>query len=167
MCTAVLTGWDPATFPLPPHWDSNTRALLVSKDRRHLFVTPAHIYYADSCFWTDYSGGPALQCICGTDFCNGPPVKKSGAADTHTRHQHYLLLLILLTVSNTFITTIQAFSSSWNTFFSVLSSVFHLYFFIIYTGFRTDKKENQIFLIYKEIQNGVAKSYMTNGLLIY
>ncbi len=32
----------------------------------------------------------------------------------------------------------------------------------------TDKKENQIFLIYKEIENGaVAKSYMTNGLLIY
>ncbi len=31
----------------------------------------------------------------------------------------------------------------------------------------TDKKENQIFLIYKEIQNGaVAKSYMTNGFLI-
>jgi hypothetical protein len=35
-------------------------------------------------------------------------------------------------------------------------------------GVHTDKKENQIFLIYKEIQNGaVAKSYMTNGLLIY
>ena len=32
----------------------------------------------------------------------------------------------------------------------------------------TDKKENQIFLICKEIQNrAVAKSYMTNGLLIY
>ncbi len=32
----------------------------------------------------------------------------------------------------------------------------------------TDKKENLIFLIYKEIQNGaVAKSYMTNGLFIY
>jgi hypothetical protein len=32
----------------------------------------------------------------------------------------------------------------------------------------TDKKENQTFLIYREIQNGaVAKSYMTNGLLIY
>jgi hypothetical protein len=30
------------------------------------------------------------------------------------------------------------------------------------------KKENQIFLIYREIQSGaVAKSYMTNGLLIY
>jgi hypothetical protein len=30
------------------------------------------------------------------------------------------------------------------------------------------KKENKILLIYKEIQNGVvAKSYMTNGLLIY
>jgi hypothetical protein len=28
----------------------------------------------------------------------------------------------------------------------------------------TDKKENQIILIFKEIQNGaVAKSYMTNG----
>jgi hypothetical protein len=32
----------------------------------------------------------------------------------------------------------------------------------------TDKKENLIFLIHKEIQKGsVAKSYMTNGLLIY
>jgi hypothetical protein len=32
----------------------------------------------------------------------------------------------------------------------------------------TDKKENQIFLVYKDIQTGaVAKSYMTNGLLIY
>jgi hypothetical protein len=32
----------------------------------------------------------------------------------------------------------------------------------------TDKKENKIFLIYKEIQSGVvAKSYMTNGLPIY
>ncbi len=32
----------------------------------------------------------------------------------------------------------------------------------------TDKKENQIFLIYEEIQNGaVANSYVTNGLFIY
>jgi hypothetical protein len=32
----------------------------------------------------------------------------------------------------------------------------------------TDKKENKIFLIYKEIQNGaVAKSYMRKGFLIY
>jgi hypothetical protein len=32
----------------------------------------------------------------------------------------------------------------------------------------TDKKENKIFLLYKDIQYGaVAKSYMTNGLLIY
>ncbi len=35
-------------------------------------------------------------------------------------------------------------------------------------GRYTDKKENQIFLIYKEIQSGaIAKSYMTNGLLTY
>ncbi len=33
-------------------------------------------------------------------------------------------------------------------------------------SYYTDKKENQIFLVYKEIQNGaVAKSYMTNDLL--
>jgi hypothetical protein len=32
----------------------------------------------------------------------------------------------------------------------------------------TDKKENQIFLKFPEIQKGaVAKLYMTNGLLIY
>jgi hypothetical protein len=32
----------------------------------------------------------------------------------------------------------------------------------------TDKKVNQIFLIYKEIQSGVvAKSYMRKGFLIY
>jgi hypothetical protein len=32
----------------------------------------------------------------------------------------------------------------------------------------TDKKENHIFLIYKEIQSGaVAKSYMREGFLIY
>jgi hypothetical protein len=36
------------------------------------------------------------------------------------------------------------------------------------TGRCTDKKENKIFLIYKETQKGVvAKSCMTNGLLIY
>ncbi len=35
-------------------------------------------------------------------------------------------------------------------------------------GCCTDKKEYQLFLIYREIQSGaVAKSYMTNGLLIY
>ena len=32
----------------------------------------------------------------------------------------------------------------------------------------TDEKENQIFLIYKEIQSGAAaKSYMRKGFLIY
>jgi hypothetical protein len=35
-------------------------------------------------------------------------------------------------------------------------------------GKHTDKKENQIFLIYREIQNGaVAKSYMRKGFRIY
>ncbi len=41
--------------------------------------------------------------------------------------------------------------------------IFHIYIAL----YITDKKENQIFFIYKEIQNGaVANSYMTNGLLI-
>ncbi len=32
----------------------------------------------------------------------------------------------------------------------------------------SDKKENQIFLIYKEIQSGaIAKSYMRKGFLMY
>jgi hypothetical protein len=37
MCTAVLIVWDPATSP--PHLGSYTRALLVSQDRRNLYVT--------------------------------------------------------------------------------------------------------------------------------
>jgi hypothetical protein len=38
-CTAVLIVWDPATPPSPRIWTRITRALLVSQDRRHLFVT--------------------------------------------------------------------------------------------------------------------------------
>jgi hypothetical protein len=38
--TAAPIGRDPATPLLPPHLGSYTRALLASKDRRHLFVTP-------------------------------------------------------------------------------------------------------------------------------
>jgi hypothetical protein len=40
--------------------------------------------------------------------------------------------------------------------------------YLVYTVLYTDKKENNIFLIYKEIQNGaVVNSYITNALLIY
>ncbi len=41
LCPDILNfkGWDPATIPLHPHLGSYTRALLVSQDRRHLFVT--------------------------------------------------------------------------------------------------------------------------------
>ncbi len=40
--------------------------------------------------------------------------------------------------------------------------------FWTFEGWHTDKKENQIFLIYREIQSGaVAKSYMRKGFLIY
>jgi hypothetical protein len=41
LCAAVLIGLDPATPPPPPtHLRSYTRALLVTQERRHLFVTP-------------------------------------------------------------------------------------------------------------------------------
>jgi hypothetical protein len=42
MCTAVPIGWDLVTPPppLPPPLGSYSRALLVSHDRRHFFVTP-------------------------------------------------------------------------------------------------------------------------------
>ncbi len=41
LCTAVLIGLDPPRTPRPPPriLGSYTRALLVSQDRRHLFVT--------------------------------------------------------------------------------------------------------------------------------
>jgi hypothetical protein len=43
-------------------------------------------------------------------------------------------------------------------------AVFSHFFF----GSHTDEKENEIFLIYKEIQMGsVAKSYVRKGFLIY
>jgi hypothetical protein len=35
------------------------------------------------------------------------------------------------------------------------------------SSYCTDKKEKKIFLIYKEIQNGAAKSYMRKSFLIY
>ncbi len=43
-CTAVtvLIGWDPTTPSLSPRLGSYTRALLVSQDRRQLFVTPCN-----------------------------------------------------------------------------------------------------------------------------
>jgi len=44
----------------------------------------------------------------------------------------------------------------------------NIFLYISARFLNTDKKENQIFLIYKEIQSGaVAKSYMRKGFLIY
>ncbi len=50
--------WDPPTPPLPPHFGSSyTRALLVSQDRRHLFVTPCsrgfHYWTKNGVFCSD------------------------------------------------------------------------------------------------------------------
>jgi hypothetical protein len=50
---------------------------------------------------------------------------------------------------------------------SIKKSLFAIYVQNV-QGHYTDKKENEIFLIYKEIQMGsVAKSYMRKGFLIY
>jgi hypothetical protein len=46
-----------------------------------------------------------------------------------------------------------------------LSHIFNVFYVIT---LYTDRKENQIFLMYKETQSGaVAKSYMRKGFLIY
>ncbi len=51
--------------------------------------------------------------------------------------------------------------------FGTLSKVLP-YQILIHFSLYTDKKENNIFLIYKDIQMGsVAKSYMRKGFLIY
>ncbi len=39
MCTAVLSGWDPATSPFPA-FGLIYEGAMVSQDRRHLFLTP-------------------------------------------------------------------------------------------------------------------------------
>jgi hypothetical protein len=58
MCIAALIGWDPAIrpSPLPRIWTRNSRALLVSKDRRHLLVTPWVHRIAYSVFVVVWSG---------------------------------------------------------------------------------------------------------------
>ncbi len=48
MWIAVLIGWDPAIPLPPPHLDPYTRALLVSKDKRHLFVIGTNRGYETS-----------------------------------------------------------------------------------------------------------------------
>ncbi len=53
MGTAVVIGWDPAT-PLPLHLGANTRALLVSQDRRHLFVTPWALLCSPAITWLQF-----------------------------------------------------------------------------------------------------------------
>ena len=45
--------------------------------------------------------------------------------------------------------------------------VFHDVKNIEIINMKTDKKENKIFLIYKEIQKGAVAKSKTNGLLIY
>jgi hypothetical protein len=47
--TAVIIGRDPTTHPIPPHLDSYMRALLASRDRRHLFMTLWVRWFTDKC----------------------------------------------------------------------------------------------------------------------
>ncbi len=70
---------------------------------------------------------------------------------------------------------IQIFKKIWNpcaTLFRLLVA-FNKHVYMKFSGpvfwaCCTDKKENKIFLIYREIESGaVAKSYMRKGFLIY
>jgi hypothetical protein len=56
MCTDVLIGCDPTTLPPPSRiiLGSYTRALLVSYDRRHLFVTPCLHMLVLGCYLRNY-----------------------------------------------------------------------------------------------------------------
>jgi hypothetical protein len=57
----ILIGWDPAPPP-PPHLGSYTRALLVSPDWRHLFVSPCLQLFPD------VEMGPNINLICSLSF---------------------------------------------------------------------------------------------------
>ncbi len=60
MCTAVLIGWDHATPPTLCNRAHITRALLVSKYRRNLFVTPWYVCTCSQCmYFVVHRRGPA------------------------------------------------------------------------------------------------------------
>jgi hypothetical protein len=55
----------PSPYPLP-HWDSYTRAQLVSKNRRHLFVTPlsAGLFVFQSKYYLPTAPATVSDTIC-------------------------------------------------------------------------------------------------------
>ncbi len=63
-CTAVLIGWaetqQPPPAPIPSHLGSYTRALLISQDRRHLFVTPFSGHIFRDTLWRQREPVPVL-----------------------------------------------------------------------------------------------------------
>jgi hypothetical protein len=110
----------------------------------------------------------------------GPAFQQADALPTELHHQYELVKLYETHPTNSdknYRTAIGTYciriSTSLKTFTNDLC--FFLKLLRLFANFQrethfyhTDKKENLIFLIYKDIQNGaVAKSYMTNGLLIY
>jgi hypothetical protein len=82
-CSHCLRGWDPATPPppVPLHLGSYTRALLVSLDRRHLFVTPW--LYLSSGSMGEGGGGMAgshmtlVKVKCSLTGLHRPPLKSA------------------------------------------------------------------------------------------
>ncbi len=76
MCTAVPIGWDPATPPPSPSiWTRITRAILVSKDRRHLFVTPClHLCSFSSEDLSSPTGQPASNFSVGGEVLARSPI---------------------------------------------------------------------------------------------
>ncbi len=67
MCTAVLIGWDPS-HPLALGLIYITWVLLVSKNRRHLFVTPCSTVITELCdklflSWKLLEASESLECL--------------------------------------------------------------------------------------------------------
>ncbi len=82
--------------------------------------------------------------------------------------QLFLIVGILLTIDIVIMTTWQVFDPFFRDTYDLRPYVSFPFNKISRARPRTDKKENQIFLIYKEIQMGaVEKSYIRRGFLIY
>ncbi len=66
-CTQLYSLAETPQPPPPPHLDSSTRALLVSQDRRHLFMTPWYLppqleHTTQLCLWSRDMGWKGRAC---------------------------------------------------------------------------------------------------------
>ncbi len=109
-----------------------------------------------SCQWCDWKSGSNLD---------------SDAAENQTHEQHLFYICIFIFSAQNVHQCVQAwFFRTFSYYVQVIpKNEFRSLFLSVFSSFcYTDKKENKIFLIYREIKMGSgAKSYMRKGYLIY